>query len=397
MRARPASTPADARAISATTSADRRAFWKDVPAWARTAFLAGLVCSFSAVGFVGDILGRGTSPRWRLAFLVCSSGLAAVVYAVCAFLSLRLVAVAVVRHLSIIRLAGALGPSARVVLPLGRAGLEGLRARLALDGIGCAAAMALSYAFFVTFISTEGQRYLRVHTEMVLAGRIHRSLVPGGGRGSRPVRLPRPVVPLRAGGGDLVDLVRTPDGWTALVADVSGHGVPSEVLTAMVKSAVRMRLRAPTDASSLLVDLNEILVPMIEPNMFDTCTRLRGGSTGMVTVAAAGPPAGPARPPGDRRDRRAQYLEPGPRHPPGPVVHRHTDRHADRRRPAPADGWPARGVRSEGRRVRARRRRRGPAGARQQPLAAIAARIRAAARAHGTQMDDQTLLLIRAC
>jgi hypothetical protein len=48
-------------------------------------------------------------------------------------------------------------------------------------------------------------------------------------------------------GGDLVDLVQDGNTWIGYLADVCGHGVPSGVLMAMVKSAVRMRVATSSE------------------------------------------------------------------------------------------------------------------------------------------------------
>src|SRR5260370_4552273 len=71
-------------------------------------------------------------------------------------------------------------------------------------------------------------------------------------------------------GGDLVDLVQDGDKWIGYLADVSGHGVPSGVLMAMVKSAVRMRLATSSEPQVLLEDLNCVISELIAAEMFVT-------------------------------------------------------------------------------------------------------------------------------
>src|SRR5258708_21676213 len=69
-------------------------------------------------------------------------------------------------------------------------------------------------------------------------------------------------------GGDLVDLVQDGNQWIGYLADVSGHGVPSGVLMAMVKSAVRMRLATSSEPQVLLEDLNRVISELIAAEMF---------------------------------------------------------------------------------------------------------------------------------
>jgi hypothetical protein len=71
-------------------------------------------------------------------------------------------------------------------------------------------------------------------------------------------------------GGDLVDLVQGSNKWIGYLADVSGHGVPSGVLMAMVKSAVRMRITTSSEPQVLLEDLNRVISELIAAEMFVT-------------------------------------------------------------------------------------------------------------------------------
>ncbi len=372
------------------------ALWSGVPRWARVVFLAGVFCAFSIIGFVNDIIGLGGSPPARLAYLVVSCGLMAVAYAICAFRGVAYLVVAVgVQALLIISL-NAFFPFVPRPLSLGPAALQALRARLMLDGVGCLEAMVLSYVFFSLYIKVAGRLYFRTHTELKLAERIHRSLVPPVRASFAGLAVYGESTPSGQVGGDLVDFVQSPDGWTALVFDVSGHGVPSGVLTAMVKSAARVRLRASMEVSSLLVELNEMLVPIIEPNMFVTGICLSGTPTGTIALAAAGHP--PAlhyrRATGDVLEYNASSLALGIRagqtYPaltvrldPGDVLVLLTDGllevFDDDDREFGLAGV-AGVLRANG----------------HEPPDTLATRIRDAALAHGSQMDDQTLLVISA-
>ncbi|MCX7023358.1 MAG: SpoIIE family protein phosphatase [Spirochaetes bacterium] len=73
-------------------------------------------------------------------------------------------------------------------------------------------------------------------------------------------------------GGDLYDVLRIGrNAYGLLVADVSGHGVPSALITAMVKSAFRNRARWGVPAAVVLKDVNDELVKVIsETNHYVT-------------------------------------------------------------------------------------------------------------------------------
>jgi serine phosphatase RsbU (regulator of sigma subunit) len=121
-----------------------------------------------------------------------------------------------------------------------------------VDVIGCLFAILLGYVFFVRFVRKQGLHYFRVQTEIELAEQIHRSLVPPIVRRGSQDEFYGLSAPSGEMGGDLVDLVQDGDKWIAYLADVSGHGVPSGVLMAMVKSAVRMRLATSSEPQVLL-------------------------------------------------------------------------------------------------------------------------------------------------
>jgi hypothetical protein len=375
----------------------REIFWKNVPPWARVVFLGGVFATFSVVGFVNDLFSLATSSLWRLALMVAMSGLLAVLYALCGFRGARLVPVAVAVHIAMVLGLLTYAPAPPAPTWLDAAGLAALRGRLTLTGVGIVLCVVAGYVGFVTFISTEGQRYLRVRTEMVLAERIHRSLVPAVQTTLGAFEFSGGSFPSGEVGGDLVDLVPAGSGagWVAIVADVSGHGVPSGVLTAMMKSAVRMRLRSAGGVDALLADLNETLVPIIEPNMFVTCTSVALDGDGSLTLAAAGhPPALHYR--FQTNDvvqhntsnlalgllANQEYVATALEFAPGDVLLLLTDgllEVFDRK----DEEFGLEGVSAV---LRDRGRL---------PLADLGGRIRAAALAHGTQADDQTLLLIR--
>jgi sigma-B regulation protein RsbU (phosphoserine phosphatase) len=89
-------------------------------------------------------------------------------------------------------------------------------------------------------------------------------------------------------GGDLVDLVQDGDKWIGYLADVSGHGVPSGVLMAMVKSAVRMRLATSSEPQVLLEDLNRVISELIAAEMFVTLALVSLGKANDLHFATAG-------------------------------------------------------------------------------------------------------------
>jgi hypothetical protein len=345
------------------------------------------------MGFAVDIINRGRQPVLLLVLNCVASGLLALGYAV-ASLPIRGInisdrarpwayAVMVAIHITY----AVLIPGSSKLLPTASPW------RLAIDGAGTIVASATGYTCFIWFISVTGARYLRAQAEIALARDIHRVLVP--------------VVETRIGdfeflgwshasgdvGGDLVDLVRHDNGWLGYVADVSGHGVGSGVVMGMFKSALRMRARAGGSIASLLDDVHGVLMPLKQSQMFVTVACVRGGPDGHVACAVAGhlpilrvrngcveEVTSPQIAIGMFDDTRftASSIECLP----GDLFALLTDGLTevfDRDRNELGLEWAKRVLQSTS----------------GQPLSAIGDRLLSDARAHGAQMDDQTVLLIR--
>jgi sigma-B regulation protein RsbU (phosphoserine phosphatase) len=129
---------------------------------------------------------------------------------------------------------------------------------------------------------------LRAHTEIDLAKAIHRSLVPSIGCRSECFEFYGASAPSGEVGGDLVDLVHDGQNWIGYVADVSGHGVAAGVVMGMFKSAARMRLSSPVGVDALFTDLNRVLFDLKSPNMFITCACARYDNSGRIEFGLAG-------------------------------------------------------------------------------------------------------------
>jgi serine phosphatase RsbU (regulator of sigma subunit) len=194
-------------------------------------------------------------------------------------------------------------------------------------------------------------------------------------------------------GGDLVDLVEHDTGWFGYVADVSGHGVGPGVVMAMFKSALRMRAQSAGSIASLLDAIHGVLMPLKQPQMFVTVACVRGGPGDEVECAVAGHlPILRVRNGCVEEVTSPQIavgMFDGTTFSSLSVECRAGDLFAlltdglievfDAERNELGLEWAKGVLRSSA----------------NQPLSAIADRLRADARAHGTQLDDQTVLLIR--
>ena len=126
-----------------------------------------------------------------------------------------------------------------------------------------------------------------LQAEMSLARDIHSILVPPVDRTVQHMEFFGQSLPSSAMGGDLLDLVEADGRMGAFVADVSGHGVKAGVVMGMLKSAVRTQLLTPTPMASLLTNLNRVLLQLETLEMYATlaCMRFTDASTAEFALA----------------------------------------------------------------------------------------------------------------
>lgn len=151
--------------------------------------------------------------------------------------------------------------------------------------------IVLGYILVIRFTRSVERRGERLRAEVDAAARIHRALVP-------PIEFSRGGIQVYGRsqassemGGDLLDAVDENGRLGVYLADVSGHGVGAGVVMAMVKAAIRMRLREDSPIDSLLNDLNAVVGDVTSPEMFVTfaCLRFRGSTMHrLVEIGLAG-------------------------------------------------------------------------------------------------------------
>ena len=258
--------------------------------------------------------------------------------------------------------------------------------------------MMFSYIFFLRFISSTGTRYLEAQTEILLAREIHGALVPPlAGHLAGPASFEYWGVSAPSGevGGDLADVMDlSADGWIAYVADVSGHGVSSGVLMGMVKSATHMKVRSGARLDALVTDLNRVLYRMKQPNMFVTFAGVRCAPSGSLEFIVAGhlPILRVAR------DGHVEEIT-TPQIPIGVIEDYAFGSGVTAVEPGDLLALVTDGLTEvfdrDDQEFGLERLNHLLCQYRERPLAEIGDRMLAAVRAHGTQLDDQTMLLVR--
>ena len=368
-----------------------RELMRTVPPRQLVPFWSAIFFTFAILGFVVDVFARGRLQLPQLVLILISSGLlgVAVVYGEINQRR-RLIVVAVLAYFLSVAILNSIFP---------RLGAPNPR-RLTLDAGGMLVSVVVAYSFFLQFISGTAARYLRAQAEIALARDIHRVLVPAVAAVHGEYEFFGFSEPSgEVGGdlvdvvGDLVDVVGDDGGWVGYVADVSGHGVGAGVVMAMFKSAVRMRLTIAGSLANVLGDVNRVLIPLKQSNMYVTaaCVRPSGRDTLECAVAGhlpivrvrGGVPEEVTTPQlavgmFDEVDFQASTVECRR----GDLLVLMTDGITE--------------VFDEERRELGFEHAKQLAAAHStQPLAEIAEHLVAAARAHGAQLDDQTILLIR--
>jgi len=262
-------------------------FFRSVPFRSSLPFLAAVFFASSTLGFLIDIKDLGAHPAAGLMVEVVGWGLVGAGYAFSAIRSRKLLPLVIVAHVLLTALPDRFAGRDVVSSSLADTRRD-LRVRLRIDAAGSGAALALGYVCFMVFIRREGSRYLRYHTEIALAKTLHRSLVPPIRSRSALFEFYGASVPSGEVGGDLLDLILDGRNWIAYVADVSGHGVPAGVVMGMFKSAARMRLRSPAGVDALFTDLNRVMFDLKSSNMFITCACVRNSDSSHIEFGLAG-------------------------------------------------------------------------------------------------------------
>lgn len=179
--------------------------------------------------------------------------------------------------------------------PLGRLGLFNVGmstsefARKITLAVMMVVLTSVGFVIFIQFIRGKERRAERAQAELDVARVIHESIVP-------PIALSTPFaqvlarsVPSTEMGGDLVDAVQRDREVDVFLADVSGHGVGAGIVMGMLKASIRTRLLAAgDDLGHVLRDVNRVTTDLTRPEMFATlaCARVRADRS--VSYALAG-------------------------------------------------------------------------------------------------------------
>ncbi len=153
--------------------------------------------------------------------------------------------------------------------------------------------MRESLVKYIAELEAETTARERLEGELNVARNIQMSLVPGAGELADSLgedRLYARLIPAKAVGGDLYELIALPDGKFFLaVGDVSDKGIPAALFMSRTVTLAKMLVPRCKNLARLLVDLNEELVEGNDECMFITLfCGIYDPSSGELRFACAG-------------------------------------------------------------------------------------------------------------
>lgn len=256
-----------------------RQFFSSLSIWSRARLYLAVFCIFGSMGSIYCMAMARPIPWYGVVTWFIFTGIVAVGWAYSFTMNVKFLFVVIPFSI----FAPPIFRSWFYYLP-GMIPISGYQERLAVLTIGM---LVLGYVLFISFISTEGTRTMRLQTEIRLAQQIHSRLVPPIDRKIGRYEFYGRSDSSSEVGGDLLDIVEKEGRIGAFVADVSGHGVRAGVLMAMIKSAARMRLLSDDSLNGLMDDLNSVVLQVKEMDMFVTvaCLQFDAGNTARFLLA----------------------------------------------------------------------------------------------------------------
>lgn len=261
---------------------ERRRYWRDLPLRRAAKLFAAVFFVLAGVPFFIDTL---TSRSYPLIALIVISAVTGVLHVLVIICELRRPRLMVIPMLAVAAVYFSFAKLPKMSEPP-----PVREQRIVLDASCLMMAMLLGYRLFLNFANTEGIAHIQLETELALAHRLQKTLVPTFSYRSMGLEAHGRTIPSAAVGGDLVDLVADTQGVFAYLADVSGHGIPAGVLMGMVKSSVRQTLLARFSMPALLDSVNAVLPFVKEPDMFVTFAALRFDTSDIAEFTLAGHP-----------------------------------------------------------------------------------------------------------
>jgi sigma-B regulation protein RsbU (phosphoserine phosphatase) len=125
--------------------------------------------------------------------------------------------------------------------------------------------------------------------EIEVAREIQRILLPDTAPSIEGFNCAALNIPAQQVSGDYFDFIEVdPDHLGVVVADVSGKGVPASIIMAMCRSVLRSKAPGALSPAQVLRQVNRLLYPDIQEDMFITMIYMIIDKSGALTLARAG-------------------------------------------------------------------------------------------------------------
>jgi sigma-B regulation protein RsbU (phosphoserine phosphatase) len=129
----------------------------------------------------------------------------------------------------------------------------------------------------------------RLDHDIAVAREIQRILLPSKAPLVEGFNCAALNIPAQQVSGDYFDFIQVDaQRWGVAVADVSGKGVPASLIMAMCRSVLRSKAAGNLSPAQVLREVNRLLYPDIQEDMFITMIYLIMDPSGKITLARAG-------------------------------------------------------------------------------------------------------------
>lgn len=273
--------------------------WRETPRKSIIILLISVFLFFTTIGFADDIIAMGRQPLVRFGMGTVLSGAFAVLYAITGIslkgrwwkAALPLFAVQFVT----MGLLAHWFPDMPELVSINAAELGRLRTRLTFDSIATMVVVSLGYAGFFYVSVHEARRYVKtrtekalLETEMAAARQVQRVILPDRHQSFPGFAVDSVYKPAREVGGDFFQIMPVEDGGLLLViGDVSGKGLPSAMLVALLIGSIRAVAAYTPDPVMLLRRLHDTMIGRVQDG-FATALAVLIARNGLVTLANAG-------------------------------------------------------------------------------------------------------------
>jgi serine phosphatase RsbU (regulator of sigma subunit) len=273
-------------------------YWRALPLRRMKSLLTGVFFTTAVVGFAGDLVQLNVPALGRGLFWPAVFGAGAVVALVVSIKRVHSILRVLLILIIFFWIAGGLaglgwlgwGWFTYMISVLVTPWLmpQAMKARIVFDAIGITISGGLGFRLLLSFVTHEGLANVRMQTELALAHGIQTRLVPDISLQTPRFEVYGKSISSAEMGGDLIDIIESEGSLLAYVADISGHGLAAGQLMGMLKTALRVCLQLHQQPVALLESADRVLPAVKEPDMYATLALLHFDASEQAEYGAAG-------------------------------------------------------------------------------------------------------------